>query len=102
MPRNRHKPVEIVAKLRQADVLVSRGQRVADAVRARVAPRPPPRATCLGFSVAKDGFLTAYRWSGECRRRHAQRRRNQSDHRRFKDEPFRRPAAVRQDLVLRE
>jgi hypothetical protein len=24
-----------------------------------------PRASCLDFSVAKDGFLTAYRWSGE-------------------------------------
>jgi hypothetical protein len=22
-------------------------------------------ATCLDFSVANDGFLTAYRWSGE-------------------------------------
>ena len=34
MPRNRHKPEEIVAKLRQVDVLVSQGQTVADAVRA--------------------------------------------------------------------
>ena len=33
MPRNRHKPEEIVAKLRQVDVLVSQGQTVADAVR---------------------------------------------------------------------
>jgi len=33
MPRKRHKPEEIVAKLRQVDVLVSQGQRVADAVR---------------------------------------------------------------------
>ena len=33
MPRKRHKPEEIVAKLRQVDVLVSRGQSVADAVR---------------------------------------------------------------------
>jgi Calcineurin-like phosphoesterase len=24
-----------------------------------------PHATCLDFSVANDGFLTAYRWSGE-------------------------------------
>ena len=30
----RHKPEEIVAKLRQVDVLASRGQSVADAVRA--------------------------------------------------------------------
>lgn len=34
MPRKRHKPEEIVAKLRQADVLISQGQAVADAVRA--------------------------------------------------------------------
>jgi transposase-like protein len=33
MPRNRHKPEEIVAKLRQVDVLVSQGQAVVDAVR---------------------------------------------------------------------
>lgn len=33
MPRKRHKPEEIVAKLRQAEVLVSQGQSVADAVR---------------------------------------------------------------------
>ena len=33
MPRKRHKPEEIVAKLRQVDVMVSQGQHVADAVR---------------------------------------------------------------------
>ena len=33
MSRKRHKPEEIVAKLRQVDVLTSRGQSVADAVR---------------------------------------------------------------------
>jgi putative transposase len=33
MPRKRHKPEEIVAKLRQVDVLVAQGQGVADAVR---------------------------------------------------------------------
>jgi transposase-like protein len=33
MPRKRHKPEEIVAKLRRVDVLVSPGQSVADAVR---------------------------------------------------------------------
>ena len=33
MPRERHKPEEIVAKLRQVDVLVSQGKSVADAVR---------------------------------------------------------------------
>ena len=34
MTRKRHKPEEIVAKLRQVDVLVSQGQAVADAIRA--------------------------------------------------------------------
>ena len=33
MPRKRHKPEEIVAKLRQVDVLVSQGQNIADAIR---------------------------------------------------------------------
>ena len=33
MPQKRHKPEEIVAKLRQVDVLVSQGQAVAEAVR---------------------------------------------------------------------
>ena len=34
MPRKRHKAEEIVAKLRQVDVLVSQGKAVAEAVRA--------------------------------------------------------------------
>jgi hypothetical protein len=34
MLRKRHKPEEIVSKLRQVDVLVSQGQTVADAIRA--------------------------------------------------------------------
>ena len=34
MPRKGHEPEEIVAKLRQVDVLTSQGQSVADAVRA--------------------------------------------------------------------
>jgi hypothetical protein len=33
MPRKKHKPEEIVAKLRQVDVLVSQGLSQADAVR---------------------------------------------------------------------
>jgi len=33
MPRKRHKPEEIVTKLRQVDVLVSQGQSIADAIR---------------------------------------------------------------------
>ncbi len=34
MPKKRHKPEEIVAKLRQIDVVVTRSQPMADAVRA--------------------------------------------------------------------
>lgn len=34
MPQKKHKPDEIVAKLRQVDVLVSQGRSVAEAVRA--------------------------------------------------------------------
>jgi putative transposase len=33
MPRKIHKPEEVVAKLRQVDVLVSQGQSVSDAIR---------------------------------------------------------------------
>jgi putative transposase len=33
MPQKKHRPEEIVAKLRQVDVLVSQGQSVADAIR---------------------------------------------------------------------
>ena len=33
MPRKRHKPEEIVTKLRQVDVLVSQGQGIVDAIR---------------------------------------------------------------------
>jgi putative transposase len=33
MPKKRYTPEEIVAKLRQVDVLVSQGQQIADAIR---------------------------------------------------------------------
>ena len=33
MPKRRYTPEEIVAKLRQVDVLVSQGQSIADAIR---------------------------------------------------------------------
>jgi hypothetical protein len=35
MPRKGHKPEEIVAKLRQVDVLVAQGTSMADAIRSR-------------------------------------------------------------------
>ena len=47
MPQKKHKPEEIVAKLRQVDVLVSQGRSVAEAVRA--------------ISVTQ---FTYYRWQG--------------------------------------
>ena len=48
MARKRHTPDEIVAKLRQVDVLVAQGQAVADAIRA------------IGVSE-----VTYYRWRQE-------------------------------------
>jgi transposase-like protein len=48
MPRKRHTPEEIVAKLRQVDVLASQGQTVADAVRS------------IGVTE-----VTYYRWRSE-------------------------------------
>jgi len=48
MPRRRYKPEEVVAKLRQVDVLVSQGQGVADAIR------------LIGVSE-----VTFYRWRQE-------------------------------------
>ena len=48
MPRKHHKPEEIVAKLRQVDVLVSQGQNIADAIRQ------------IGVSEVTD-----YRWRQE-------------------------------------
>ena len=48
MPRKHHKSEEIVAKLRQVDVLASQGQAIADAVRA--------------ISVTE---VTYYRWRQE-------------------------------------
>ena len=48
MARKHHKPEEVVAKLRQVDVLVSQGQAIADAIRA------------IGVSE-----VTYYRWRQE-------------------------------------
>ena len=48
MPIERHKPEEIIAKLRRVDVLVSQGQSIADAVR--------------GIGVTE---VTYYRWRQE-------------------------------------
>jgi transposase-like protein len=48
MPRKRHQPEEIIAKLRQVDVLIGQGRPVVDAVRA------------IGVTT-----LTYYRWRRE-------------------------------------
>ena len=48
MPRKRHQPKEIIAKLRQVDVLIGQGSPVVDAVRA------------IGVTT-----LTYYRWRRE-------------------------------------
>ena len=49
MPRKRYKPEEIIAKLRQVDVLVSQGATMADAIRQ------------IGVSE-----VTFYRWPLAC------------------------------------
>ena len=43
MARKRYKPEEIVAKLRQVDVLVSQGQNMGDAGQGAKNARNPPR-----------------------------------------------------------
>ncbi|MEL6220396.1 MAG: IS3 family transposase, partial [Pseudomonadota bacterium] len=48
MPRKRHKPEEIVAKLRQVDVSVAQGRPLAEAIR--------------GISVSE---VTYHRWRNE-------------------------------------
>ena len=49
MPKKKHKPEEIIAKLRQVDVLTSQGQSVAEAVRS------------IGVTE-----VTYHRWRQEC------------------------------------
>ncbi len=57
MSRKRHKPEEIVAKLRQVDVLVGQGQAVADAIRALGVSEVAPRRTARrrGVLLAPGG-----------------------------------------------
>ena len=70
MPQKKHKPEEIVAKLRQVDVLVSQGQSVAEAVRSisvtqftyyrwrkefgGVGKRPAPRVSSRFSRIVRD------------------------------------------------
>lgn len=53
MARKRYKPDEIVAKLRQVDVLVSQGQAVVDAVRRFLMVRLP-HAACRTPAARPD------------------------------------------------
>jgi putative transposase len=48
MPKNRHKPEEIIAKLRHVDVLASQGTSIADAVRQ------------IGVSEVTHGYATNF------------------------------------------
>lgn len=73
MPRKTHEPGEIVAKLRQMDVLVSQGQSVAEAVRSIGVTR----FTCCRWRKAFGGLKTDHvkqltrraPWPTEWRRR---------------------------------
>src|SRR5271169_2487381 len=73
MARKRHKPEEIVSKLRQVDVLVSQGQNVVDAIRQ------------IGVTE-----VTYYRWRQEpgCDERYRIRRSTNSFSRRLPGETF--------------
>ena len=58
MPRKRYKPEEIVAKLRQVDVLVSQGIGVADAIRQiGVSEVDPPPANWSILKFGKEGQI---------------------------------------------
>src|SRR3954471_15622085 len=54
MPRKRHTPEEIVAKLRQVDVLVSQRQSVADAVRSIGVTEGDVLSLAAGIRRAQD------------------------------------------------
>jgi len=58
MPTKRHKPEEVVAKLRQVDVLLGQGKTVADAVRVRGTRTTPLDAT-QGLSGDQEGVRAA-------------------------------------------
>jgi hypothetical protein len=58
MPKKRYTPEEIVAKLRQVDVLVSQGQNIADAIRQIGVAKSPiiggARSTALASQVVVE------------------------------------------------
>ena len=59
MPQRKHKPEEIVAKLRQVDVLLSQGRPVVEAIRAIIEPGSPwENGYCESFnSKLRDELL---------------------------------------------
>lgn len=59
MPKKRHKPEEIVAKMRQLDVLVLRGQSVADAARAIGVSHDRAGSSATPTCVAARASVTA-------------------------------------------
>jgi len=67
MPTKRHKPEEVVAKLRHVGVLVSQGKSVADAVHAigvtqPLGPRPPTSRRAHLGRMATSGRSTPGGW----------------------------------------
>ena len=62
MTRKRHKPEEIVAKLRQVDVLVSQGQAVADAIRAIGVTEVGSETSCLTASSSTHSERLRSSW----------------------------------------
>ena len=67
MTRKRHKPEEIVAKLRQVDVLVSQGQAVADAIRAIGVTEVGSETSCLtaSSSTHSERLRSSWRAGGD-------------------------------------
>ena len=62
MPQRKHKPEEIVAKLRQVDVLVSQGRPVAEAICAiGVTPfgDKPPAPAAISWPAAPPATMAA-------------------------------------------
>ena len=57
MPKKRYTPEEIVAKLRQVDVLVSQGQNIADAIRQIMLEK--------AVRICDAEFGNIYRWDGK-------------------------------------
>jgi hypothetical protein len=64
MPQRKHKPEEIVAKLRQVDVLLSQGRPVAEAIRTIVSALSIPYAARLDDCWKRQGMSSSIRLWG--------------------------------------